>query len=289
MPILLTLVESTQEAISGIPRYITITSSEPAIIYYTIDGTIPTTDALVSDGKIYLPTNQNSVKLKYNALYADGLTDTYEEIYQTIYINTRTGRKGGEDGINIFDGTESVLHYYNSSGEQMEMSRIPIESMELKTSRYDQNGIFVDTTKSFINFVDNVVDRNKFKDKSSTSDIDFDRNASIIVVDGSSQEKMEAQIVQVVNRPYNSMNARSPIYKYNIKSESLYLTGNLIRYIYNGSTGEVIFYYFDSRENRWIKSIQKTDKKVFDFSRISPSRNRQVYRWVKDPTQVRLR
>ena len=60
-------------------------------------------------------------------------------------------------------------------------------------------------------------------------------------------------------------------------------------HVYNGITGDIVFYYYDSRENRWIKSIQKTDKKVFDFSKVSPSGNRRVFNWIQDPVMSKLR
>lgn len=288
MSILLSIEESEDQVVSGIPKFVTISASEEAIIYYTFDGSDPDENSFVASGKIYLPTNTNSFTLKYSAFYQDSFSEVYEEEYATVFEKTNTSRRGGEDGIDIFEGTESIMEYYNSEGEKIESSKVPFEDLEIKTSRYDNKGNFVDSTKSFINFVD----RNpgpSYSVKSSTSDINFDRHANFIVVDGSSEEAMEAQVVQVVNRPYGNLSERSSVYIENYNKESSYIGGNLVSYVYNGHTGDIVFYYYDSRENRWIKSIQKTGKKTFDFSRVSRSGNRMVFHWIQDPVMSKLR
>lgn len=288
MSILISIEESSDQLVSGIPRTVSITTSEPAIIFYSFDGVDPDENSLIYDGEIYLPTNLNSFTLKYRAFYQGSFGDVYEEQYKTVYEKTLTSRRGGEDGVNIFEGSESILYYYNSDGDQIESSKVPFEDLEIKDSLYDSNGVFTGPTKSFINFAIRTPNQERRID-SKTSDIFFDKYANRILIDGSSKEAMDAQHVQVVNRPYDNLQARSSFYIENYNKESSYLSGNLVKYVYNSYTGDIVFYYYDSRENRWLQSIQKTKAKGFDFGKVSGSRNSKVFSWVKDPVMSKLR
>ncbi len=71
--ITLTVVESSRQILSGIPETISISTSIPSTIFYTLDGTEPTVMSAVYIGAITLPTNQNSVVLK---AFATNGTDT---------------------------------------------------------------------------------------------------------------------------------------------------------------------------------------------------------------------
>ena len=70
--ITITINESSDQILAGIPKYITLTTNIPATIFYTLDGTTPTTLSDMAVGQIELPTNQPSVVLKMFA--TDGVT-----------------------------------------------------------------------------------------------------------------------------------------------------------------------------------------------------------------------
>jgi len=288
MSILLELEESSEEVVAGIPKFVTISSSEPSIIYYTLDGTDPDDSSLIYVDKIYIPTNNAAVTLKYVAFYSNTFSSIFEENYQSYFEKTLTSRKGGEDGIDIFSGESEILYYYDSEGEQIQASTIPFEDLDITTSRTDNLGNPVGSTKSFINFVDRQLGR-RYSRRSSTGSSDFDRHADVIHIDGSTQAAMDAQVVSVVNRPYDNMSPRSSFYIESFDRESNYLNGNLVNYVYNSVTGEIVFNYFDSRENRWIKSKQKTTPKQFDLSKTYSSGNNKVFVWIKDPVMSKMR
>ena len=69
------------------------------------------------------------------------------------------------------------------------------------------------------------------------------------------------------------------------------VTGNLVRYIYNPRTGYIKFYYFESKESRWIISKQKFNPKQISIDIPTP-RGRTggyvVVRWIQDRTMSRL-
>lgn len=288
MSILLELQESSDELVAGIPKYVTISSSEPSIIYYTLDGTEPSDSSLIYVDKIYLPTNNANVTLKYQAYYSGTTSSIFEESYQSYFEKTLTSRKGGEDGVDIFEGTEEILYYYDNLGGEIAASNVPFEDLDITTSKTDNQGVPVGSTKSFINFVGKQISR-KYSLRSSTDRSDFDRHADIITIDGSTKEARDAQVVTIVNRPYDNMSPRSSFYIESFDRESNYLNGNLVNYVYNSVTGDIIFNYFDSRENRWIRSKQKVEPKKFDLSKTYSNGNSKVFVWIKDPVMSKIR
>jgi len=288
MSILLNLTESSEELVEGIPTWIKIVSSEPAIIYYTFDGSDPDESSFVYSDSIFLPTNQNSVHLKYRAFYQNEFTLVYEENYATTYQKTFSSRKGGEDGVNIFDGDLEIFEYYDSEGELLQASAILMEDLDITASFTDNKGVPSGSSKSFINFATSQIEK-RYPVTSNTNSSNFDKYADTVVIDGSSDEARAAQVVEIVNRPYDNMTPRSSFYIESMERESAYLNGNLVSYVYNRVTGEITFNYFDSRENRWTKSIQKIEPKGLNLSKIYSDKNTKVFRWVSDPSGSRMR
>ena len=50
--ITITINESSDQILAGIPKYITLTTNIPATIFYTLDGTTPTTLSDMAVGQI---------------------------------------------------------------------------------------------------------------------------------------------------------------------------------------------------------------------------------------------
>ena len=65
------------------------------------------------------------------------------------------------------------------------------------------------------------------------------------------------------------------------------ITGNLVRQVYDKSTGYVTFYYYESRDSRWIISKQKVDGDNFSIqSTAGPSPF--VFRWINDRVMTKI-
>lgn len=288
MSILISLTESLEELISGIPKWVEISSSEPSIIYFTLDGSEPDENSLVFSERIYLPTSQNSVTLKYKAFYDGKFSSTCEEEYRTVFKKTMSSRRGGEDGVDIFNGTANISLYYNSSRESVQSSAIVMEDLDIKASFLDDQGTPTESTRSFVNFATSQIEK-RYANVSQPSSVDFDKHANNIIIDGSTEEARANQIIEIVNRPYDNMTPRSSFYIESLERESNYLNGNLVSYVYNRNTGEIVFNYFDSRENRWTKSKQKIEAKGFNLSKVYSDKNTKVFRWISDPVGSRLR
>ena len=117
------------------------------------------------------------------------------------------------------------------------------------------------------------------------NNLDFDPKAGLIIIDGSSPEKMKGQSVKIINRPSDTLAPRSNFYKDRLDACQV-ITANLVRYIVNPKTGKMIFYYFDSRECRWVESIQQITPKGLDIGKLTG--NPRVFAWVQDPIMSKL-
>jgi hypothetical protein len=80
----ITITASTEEIISGIPRFITLATNIPANIFYSLDGSTPTTSSTIYVGQFPLPTNQTTVVLQ---VYATNGTDSSPVVSQTYSMD----------------------------------------------------------------------------------------------------------------------------------------------------------------------------------------------------------
>jgi len=93
---------------------------------------------------------------------------------------------------------------------------------------------------------------------SSTNDqnVFFNPKSLYIVMDG--RDGYEDQSIYPINKPYGSM---MDITKYlsgrTLYEPQPYVSGGLVRTLYNKEKGFSVSYYFDHNETRWVKSIQK--------------------------------
>ena len=292
--IILTVIESEIELIAGIPESVQVTANIPANIYYTFDGEEPDENSLqASSSKVIFPTDQNSFTFKCVAFDGYYYSETFEKGYTVSSADIKNTRKGNEGGLVIFEYGQPITESftYDSDGfDAQEITKIR-DSVDFKTSVTDDQGIPVESTKSFINFAKTALkDNDEIVSSPNNDNVNFDPRAKVVIIDGSSEEKMNNQSVRIINRPYDAFEFVSPFYKENESKFRSIISGNLVRYVYNNQTGEVTFYYYESVESRWIISKQKTDPKSFNFGKIKYGRgNRFVFRWVADPVMSKLR
>lgn len=97
--ITITITESPLQLLDGIPSYITLETNVPSTIFYTLDGTTPTTESMVVVGPITLPVHTTYVVLK--AFATDGV-DTCPVITQE-FKTVVTGARNSHDTVIIQD------------------------------------------------------------------------------------------------------------------------------------------------------------------------------------------
>ena len=293
MAIILTVVQSTSQIISGIPEYVEVETNVPSVVFYTFDGTDPTIESdFLNETRLSLPTATNSVFLKLLAVAGPESSDIFEHEWVTT-VTFITKRFENTQGVNILPPGAEVVDSLSvtSEGSAAQETSIPFIDLELKPSdrdkykKYDRG----ETSLDFINFkLELLINDIPYQAKVSSpndNNLDFDPKAGLIIIDGSTPEKMAAQSVKIINRPNNTMSPRSDSFNEHIRPESIQAS-SLVRYFINPKTGKMVFYYFDSRECRWIHSIQQITPKTLNIGQQVG--NPKVFAWIKDPVMTKI-
>jgi hypothetical protein len=292
MAIIITVVQSTNQIISGIPEYVEVETNVPSVVFYTFDGTDPTIESEFLTGtRLLLPTAVNNVLLKLIAIAGSESSDIFEHEWVTT-VNAVTKRFEQTQGINILPPNSQVVDSIavTADGTAARETSIEFVDLEMKATDRDKYKKFEGgkTSLEFINFrLEILVNEIPYQSKVSSpnNNLDFDPKAGLIIIDGSTPEKMSAQSIKIINRPNNTMAPRSDAYNYRTSQESVQ-SSNLVRYFINPKTGKMVFYYFDSRECRWIQSIQQITPKVLDIGQQVG--NPKVFSWIQDPIMSKI-
>jgi hypothetical protein len=292
MAIILTVVQSTSQIISGIPEYVEVETNISSVVFYTFDGTDPTIESdFLTGTRLLLPTSTNSVFLKLIAISGAESSDIFEHEWGTI-LNTVNRRFEENQGINILPPNSEVVDSLavTESGASARETSIEFVDLEMKATDRDKYKKFDGgkTSLDFINFkLEILINEQTYQSKVSTvnNNLDFDPKAGLIIIDGSTPEKMTAQSIKIINRPTDTMAPRSDSYNFRVGLESIQ-SSNLVKYFINPRTGRIIFYYFDSRECRWIQSVQQITPKVLDIGqKVGHPR---VFTWIQDPIMSKI-
>jgi hypothetical protein len=107
------ITESPLQLLAGIPSNVTLGSNIPATIFYTLDGTDPTTDSFVAVGPIEMPTNRARVILK---AYAHNGVDSDSPIITQEYKTNIIGGRNPHDTATIHESTGATYPF----GDQVE-------------------------------------------------------------------------------------------------------------------------------------------------------------------------
>lgn len=83
-----TVTQSAEQVVSGIPKTVSITTNIPATIFYTLDGTDPTMFSTIYTGPIFLPFNQLLVTLKILATNGTDSSPIVIEQYLTDIVDS---------------------------------------------------------------------------------------------------------------------------------------------------------------------------------------------------------
>ena len=293
MSIILEITESDEQMIYGIPYYITVSTNVPSNVFYTLDGSDPDVESLLVVDEVYLPSNSTSITFKAKAISSDDESEIFSETYVTKYGSVSNTRKGNEAGVVVMTADSTVVDSlgYDSEGNSARETSIEFVDLDMRASKEIIGEPIKlnpqETSLDFVNFSlpSFTVDR-LFRADTVNDNINFDPKAKVISIDGSSAEKMSDQSVTLINRSHETFEPASKFYKENEHTYRSIISGNLVRHVYNNKTGEIIFYYYESKESRWIISKQKTEKKTLNLS--FANKNPFVYKWIKDPVMSKI-
>lgn len=285
--IVLTVSESDVEYISGVPAYIEFDTDIPATVFYTFDGTEPTESSDIAIGQVYLPTHGSAFTVKAFALAGDSYSSTLELEYYTSQSNIDRDRILDNEGIVVLDENDTYEDFlgYDADGQPSRASDISFEDLELRASTTDRIGQPIDggTSLPFINFgtfCATALEPMQGRSSSpNNNNVNFDPKAGLIIIDGFDQDDFNDQIVKIFNRPHGTVELSADKYS-DLSHSDAPITANLSRIMYNPKTGKIIFYYYESREARWVQSIQSYEPLSMNLTQIK--NNKFVFQWIQD-------
>jgi hypothetical protein len=257
----LTFTSSEEEIVSGIPRYMTIESSVPATIYYTIDGSVPTENSPIYITTFEMPDNENSVTLSAFGIDADGydgpiLTQVFAPDTTQITVTRNVGSEGLV--VDRYDDLTDIEYGYDADSEINAVT--DLNDLESRIMRSDRGRFGIaDGTQVEILVPDPTDTANPFDDNfvssSSNADQFFNPYAKTITMDA----RIDSDI-QILNRPFGSIRktmSRNLWGKQEISgTDETYISGGFVKTFYSRRQNTMVSYYFDQNELRNIKSIQ---------------------------------
>jgi len=310
--ITITIIESTLRLVAGIPDNITLETNVPATIFYTLDGSIPTTSSNVALGPISMPGNQGTVFL--NTFATDGI-DTCPIVTQEYGTTTATNRQSRDKIVGTsslskcppFPFSSSVSSGNGFNGRFLNTGGITVNdplqpqlpdgydgTATLTHSNYTNENVFsydllfsetnsIGETGSGIGTLPAGVtivhdDTNTPSESTDAASAYFDPKAQVIYQDARDDQYDED--VPRVMRPFfnleNEETARDGILKQ--VSDVQAPGGSALRQHYNSKDNTITYSYYDSRTNRWIFStvpFQPKNKRIGNYSSIVFSSSRE--------------
>jgi hypothetical protein len=317
--------ESSEQIMSGIPKYLTITTNVTAVIFYTLDGTTPTLFSEIYTGPIYLPTDKLSVIFKVFA--NDGITSSsiLTETYQTNIIgNTRLAHSGtdaqagenlpgvypfgtnplqptttftssAEVGVTVLNpDLPSTSTGFDGSGNETGFTNEPynIENYQINYSTRDaigQSGLGIGTLPAKTTINPAVSDPEETNQFTAT----FNPRAFVIFQDFSKATPSDpAQINRQFFTLEDGEKARDGNAYYNSGLDAPPVSGSFLRSHYNPKDNTMNYYYLDTWTNKWIISKQQYVKTgSFDGNMSGVVNNRAkgsqyVFEWLSFTRRV---
>jgi len=283
----LTITESAEQVIAGIPKSVTITSNIPSSIFYTLDGSTPTLFSNIYTGPVLLPINQLSVILSIMATNGVDSSPVIVDEYTTnILGNTRLAHSATDSpaGSNIPGlypfGTppaQPIGNFLNpgDAGTNVNDPALPTQSTGFDGDGYpnaftnkpytSENYDIVYTTRNATgeSIVGNLPAQVKIENQPPAPEEStqftnlFDPRAFVIFQDFSKEDPNGP--IQI-NRQFftleNPERARDGNAYYTSGLDAPPVSGSFLRSHYNPRDNTITYYYLDTWTNRWI--ISKT-------------------------------
>lgn len=291
----ISLTESSEQIVSGIPRFVSLSANIPCNIFYTVDGSLPTIYSTIYTDKIYLPTEPLQVTLKVFATNGFDSSPVLDFFYETreMHISARLPRSStdaqpndsssgkntypfGSAGLNLnqkFTGTQNAgLNVYDpnlpSFPNGFDASGAPANftnKQQIGIPTQDFPNLLQEDTVGGKNFGSvgflpktKVSATPKIPEYDDISNKLFDPKAMVIFQDFTKPADPDTPIE--INRIHfsleNTNKTRDGNKYFNSGLDAPPATGSFLRQHYNPTDQTMTYYYFDSIQNRWI--ISKT-------------------------------
>ena len=286
MGITISITESPLQLLAGIPSNVILESNVPATIFYTLDGTEPTTSSNVVIGPIIMPTDSADVILMAFATdgidYSPVITQEYKteskdlhRPYDKVHELDKNCHKstypfgppvdsisppyvyGNSGGVIVDDEQKPrVSDGYDGFGNPAGFVNTPecqYDFLYSETNAIGEMGKGIGTLPGHVLWV-KPRNNNNPKEQTNAAGPLFDPKALVIFQDSS--ETPYDPDVPKINRPYFDLEDYTKARDGALltSSDSVSPMGSFLRAHYNPTGNCLTYYYYDNRVARWIIS-----------------------------------
>ena len=313
--ITVTLTEHGFKKVANIPEFVTLETNIPCTIFYTLDGTEPSTSSDIYVDEIIFPINVNSVSLRVFATNGVDSSEVLDYFFGPDWKNIRVPHakvidagNGAMDcaigggtydnglytqpaGITVKSfGTPGIPDGYDAfqdpalqTDKEYNLENYEVEYSETNSIGQYGNGIGTLPAKVVLVVPDPI---NKSANANSKL---FNPKSMVIIQDG--REPPQDPNVSTVNKQYFSTENIERVRDGSKLTNRAFAdgsinTGSFIRPFYNARENTYTFYYRDAETNRWIISIEPMPKPtnsvamqqmVFQNSSFA---EKKIFRWI---------
>lgn len=289
------VIESDEQIISGVPRFISIVSNDPsATIFYTLDGSTPSTLSTIYTGQFALPTNQLIVTLNILAIDGDFASPILTYVFQSTFVNgdIRFPHSGTDAPVNApptndpypfgdfpypypsnFTGVASAGYTtddpalpqtssgFNAFGQPDGYTNetpigVPTKSLPVIYSESDREGIQGPGIGTVPQST--IVPSKPIPEQSTVGSPLFDPRALVVYQDLTKPQ--DPGLPPFIHREHFTLedvdHVRQGNQYFNTALDSPPVSGTFLRQHYNPTDNTMNYYYLDTWQNRWI--ITKT-------------------------------
>lgn len=282
-------VSSENQVAAGIPEYIAIHASVPSNIFFTIDGTEPTTESYIYTDPIYLyPGSKSFITLSAFAIDSDGYSSpTFSQTFSADITQIKSGRRISSGIIvDSFDDLENQVLGFDAENNAARLSDLSTKDTvaltKITTSSIDadNNDLSVSVGIPDPNNTSNPFDDQLKGYTNAQYAATFNPFAKTILIDN--------RIYNEVNFTLRTFGSMNNIYKEfdgkkirDATSCGNNISGGKVRSFYDRKTNVMVSYYFDHRESRWIKNIQQLPQnKGQTIGHYAAVNNSHVFKWI---------
>lgn len=299
----ITIRESAEQLIAGFPRTLSLSTNIPATIFYTVDGSTPTTSSTVYVAPIVLPFDKLEFTFKTFATNGTDSSAIITKIYSTnILDNTRLPHSGvtgvnnsgdvslfpfgtnspssdfdyintGKAGTTINDPSLPLIPYgYNADGYTVGANKPINDYLNVYSIADNQNKVFpgVGNLPGHVTIKGRRSALEYTPQASSRSSKLFNPKAMVIFQDSTTEDPSNP--VQINSQYFSLENleiTKDGSALYATGPDTPAATGSFLRSHYNPRTQMITNYYRDSSTNRWIISSYPYEPKQQDPGNLS--------------------
>lgn len=282
-----TITESAEQVVAGIPKTVVISTNVPTSIFYTLDGSTPTLFSTMYTGPIFLPFDKLTVILNVFATNGMDTSPIVTETYLTNMINdARLAHSGttAEAGANIPD-----LYPFGTPGNQPNAQFVnPAEAgITVNNPALSSTPTGFDGAGNPTGFTNQPFDLQNYSIKYTTTDAEGQMGLGVGSLPFNSTFKLEPPAPEFTSQNSNLFDPRAfvifqdstlenPSDPPNINRMHFFLenpekardgnhfftsgldappvSGTFLRSHYNPRTNMITYYYLDTWTNKWIIS-----------------------------------